>query len=60
MVTESFFANYMFWNLCEILDDVTFITEPDSFSPSPLIGALQFLMAQIRRLLGKKKTEKQS
>ena len=54
MAVESFFANYMFWRVVEVLDSVTFITAPDSLSPSPLIGALQFLMAQVRRLFGSK------
>lgn len=61
MVIESFFANYMFWRLSEILDDLTLITEPDLLSPSPIIGALQFIMAQFRKLFRmKKKAGKQT
>lgn len=49
MVSESFFSNFHFWRMSEILDDVNHIAEPDVRSPSPLTGALQFLMAQFRK-----------
>lgn len=49
MVSESFFSNFHFWRMSEILDDVNHISEPDVRSPSPLTGALQFVMTQFRK-----------
>eukprot|EP00171_Calliarthron_tuberculosum_P008617 IDg8617t1 len=50
MVMDSFFSNYHFWRMSEILDDVTLIAEPDVTSPSPITGVLQLCMAQIRKV----------
>lgn len=59
MVVESFFSNYHFWRMSEILDDVTLIAEPDVRSPSPMTGVMQILMAQIRKIVFRKKKERE-
>lgn len=60
MVSESFFSNFHFWRMSEILDDVNHIAEPDVRSPSPLTGALQFLMAQFRKAVKRRKTREET